>query len=374
MKHTLLIVFAYLFTPCTVHTAQGVIRHPRFEEPLEQRWQWALNEGARQQASKGYCIVYSIQKLMNENSYMSSGNFFSGSVNTSTSLYEIIDQQRNDTSIATAAQKALARIKGKGRSDIKVMKDLAIIVEFPPHQIDPAQIRDVSVCNMELEFEFDGRTILWLGPAEDSQSSDLLRELFESVRNKDAQENLVTAIGTHQPSSKSFAFLSGVLQGKYPSDVREQAAFWLGEQNNPDAIKLLMTTAQSDNSEDLREKAVFAISQMESPEALESLIMLARSAKNSEIRGKAVFWLGQTASRKAISTVEEIASDDADVEVQKQALFSLAQMENDEGVSFLIKIAKTHPKAVIRKHAIMCLGQSEDPRALDAIVEIARAR
>ncbi len=375
MKLIGILILVGIFATCETIPAQTVVTHPRPAEPFERRLHWGLQEGLAARNSKGYCIVYSIQKLMAENSYMSTGSFMTGTVTTSFTLYDVINGGHSiDSNVTDAAEKALRRIRNKGRSEFKVMKDLAIIIEYPAGKTNPEDITDVSICNMELEYQFEGKQIIWLGPAGDTESFAILKSLFDRVRFGEAQENLVSAIGAHKPTPQSFAFLSGVLQGKYPNDTREQAAFWLGWHATPAALKLLVSTAQSDKSEDVREQAVFGISQMETPEALDALIDLARNAKDSEVRQKAVFWLGQSASRKAVGEVEDIVMNDADVEVQKQALYALANTRDENGVEFLIKIARTHPKPALRKHAIYSLGQSEDPKAIEAIISIAKGR
>ncbi|MFN0157568.1 MAG: HEAT repeat domain-containing protein [Bacteroidota bacterium] len=375
MKHIGILIFVGIFAACETIPAQTVTTHPRPTDPFAQRWQWGLKEGLAARNSKGYYIVYSIQKLMAENSYMSTGSFMTGTITTSFTLYDLINGGRSvDSNLTDAAEKALRRIRNKGRAEFKVMKDLAIIIEYPSGKSNPEDITDVSICNMELEFDFEGKTILWLGPAGDPESFAILKNSFPHVRSREPQENLVSAIGAHKPTQESFTFLSGVLEGRYPTDTREQAAFWLGWHATPAALKLLASTAQNDNSEDVREQAVFGISQMETPEALDALIDLARNAKDSEVRQKAVFWLGQSASRKAVGEVEDIVMNDADVEVQKQALYALANAEDEKGVEFLIKIARMHPKPALRKHAIHSLGQSEDPKAIEAIIAIAKGR
>jgi len=420
--------------------SQTIVKHPNPTEKLGIRWEWALSEAKKRNLRDGFWVGYRIQKLMGENSFM--GTFKSHPKPDELTLEEIIFGTKSsmrkkdvddDEAIKEAAQRALKRIKDPNSGEEKVLKDVAILFRFGK-AVSTKNIEKLRVSNLSLYVDFDDKPLIWLDKAEDSESIALIEGLYKDAYSEEIQEKLVTAVGVHESSELTVSFLEKVLTSSDPDDIREKAAFWMGQQNADHALKILLKIAQKDRSQnvrekavfgisqieldgatdaliflaekadddevrekaifwlgqgereealeflikvaknnpssDLREKAVFSISQMDSEKALDALIELAYRAEQNNVRKKAIFWLGQKASKKAVAALSDVVENDSDVEVQKGAVFALTQLPNNEGIPHLIKVAKTHPSKEIRKKAIFWLGQSDDERALDALVEI----
>jgi hypothetical protein len=347
--------------------AQEVVRCPQQNLSLSERWKWASGDGARLIKGKEVWVGYSIKRLMNEDSFMSSGNFYSGAREMRRSLHDVIS---GDTSGQTGGGMAWGR--SEKNNIFKVRKDVAILFGFSGEADADGSLRKIEISNIELSVDLKNKLLLWLGEAEDEQSVNLLTGLFDRLTSTELKKNFVMAIGIHQNSRGVYPFLVGVLKGEQVDDIRSQAAFWLGQLDLPESLPLLAEVAQDDRSARVKEQSVFAISQLSSDESTEALINLARKARDTKVRAKAAFWLGQKASPKAVAILESIISDDETTEVQRQALYALAQIHTSEGVDRLIRIAKTHANPRIRKQAIQCLGQSDDPRALEALIAIVR--
>ena len=360
-------LFLTLIVLSSVLRAQEVVKCPGANLSLSERWKWASRVGSRSIDGKEFWVGYSVKRLMNENSFMNSGNFYSGSMELRRSLYDVVS---GDTSRRNAKDRTWG---GSERNRwIKVLKDVAILFTVSGGLDDEGSLRKLELSDMELNVDLNNKTLLWLGEAADDQSIGLLKGIFDRQLSTGLKKELVTAIGIHQNSSDVFPFLAGVLKGDQTETIRSQAAFWLGQQNRPESLPVLVGVAENDRSDKVKEQAVFAISQLSSEESIEALINLARKGGESRVRGRAAFWLGQKASQKGVATLESIIVDDEEPDVQRQALFALAQIHSAESVDRLIKIAKTHPNLRIRKQAIQCLGQSEDPKALDALIAIVR--
>ncbi|MGB2868218.1 MAG: HEAT repeat domain-containing protein [Bacteroidota bacterium] len=373
----LFVTFFVLAVPSAL-TAQTVVEYGGVTANLESRWQWAQDEAQRSSREAGFWIGYSIQRLMNEDSYIVSGSVVSGSVSGRQNLYDLLAHGHND-SVSRPVYGShnfqdgvtYASRWGK-RNPFKVMKDLAILVRFGQGRNQSRPVEEVRLRNMELEVDLKGRTLFWLGTSEDDQSVVLLQRLFADVGTGDLKESAVNAIGVHLNSKLVSPFLLNVLRSGEISHVRAQAAFWLAEGNSDEALPALADVARNDQSGEVRERSLFAISLLESSAELDTLISLARTARNTEVRRKATFWLGQKASARAVETLEDMLSNDDDVEVQKQALYGLSRIPDGWGVQKLIEVAKTHPNRRIRKQAIICLGQSDDEKALQALIEIVK--
>ena len=322
---------------------------------------------------KGYWLGYSIQRLMEENSFI--GSYYSDKKRNHPTLSEIISGVRlnniDQPDVDIGDCQIIEGMVSAGADDKprkKVTKEIGILFHF--NGTSNKELDDIKISNLSLHVNLKNDPLIWLIGFSPEQSITFLRDQFNNISSADIQEDVVRAVGLHEASDQTFSFLKEILVSDLRNSLREEAAFWLGQQNTDDALTTLMGTAQKDKSEDVREKAIFAISEIENEKATDSLIKLAREADEGNVRSKAMFWLSQRASEKAALVINDIAQNDDDTEVQKQAVFALTQLSDNESIPSLIKIARTHRNPEVRKSAIFWLGQSEDSRALNAIVEI----
>ena len=350
-----LLLLALMLLPMGVG-AQDVSFHPEPTAALGQKWQWA--EDQADDFERGYWIGYSVERLMGEYSFIGSWS----SRGRRMTLHEVLYGEKPEFDFRDR------RHRRDRASERKVAKEVAVLFEFTP---GAAQAREVHVTNVSGHVDFDGRPLLWLGGADDDESLDFVEQQFRRARSDDIKEDLILAVSIHDAPDRVVPILTDALTGDEADDVRESAAFWLGQHGDASALAVLRRTAHDDRSEDVREQAVFAISQMDLPDATEALIDLAQNGPR-DIRKEAIFWLGQKASDRAVEALGDMVHDETDTEVQKQAVFAISQLPDDEGVPLLIEIAKTHPAAKVRKDAIFWLGQSDDPRALEALVALVR--
>jgi hypothetical protein len=356
LPFAILLSFAVLVPAAS---AQDVRLHPDQESALSARWDWAQD---RAPGNGAYWVGFSIERLMGEHS------FYGWSDRDGKSLHELIyGTPSPEESLQDAAQRALAELQRRNGEDRKVIKDLAILFYF---EGGSDRIVDGRIGNLSQSMDLEGAPLFWLGPAEHGESIALVRRQYERAQTEDAKEALISAAGVHDDTPEVVPFLSGILGSREDDDLREKAAFWMGQQDTPAALRILTRVVEEDRSQEVREQAVFAISQMDQEDATDTLINLARHEPNREVRKKAVFWLGQKASKKAVEALRDFVDDDADTEVQKQAVFALSQLPREDATPLLIDIARTHQNPEVRKQAIFWLGQSDDPRALDVLVEL----
>lgn len=356
MRRTQLIVALLigLMWSTGVAQAQDVIHHPESSASLSQKWDWALEEADEESLTR-YWVGYSIERMMSENSFIGSWSDRGKRKTLQELIYGVRSERRNTRSWKD--------------SERKVLKEVAVLFQY---RTGSDEIRDIEVGTLDSQADLDRYPLLWLGGVDVEESLERVQRLYHDAWSVDLKEDMVFALAIHDATGKVVPILTDILTGNEASDIREQAAFWLGQTDDPEALDVLIRTAENDRSGDVREQAVFGISQMETEASTEALIDLAYNADDREVREKAIFWLGQEASDRAVEALGDFVEDDNDTAVQKQAVFALSQIDEDQGIPMLIRIARTHPKPEVRKQAIFWLGQSEDPRALDALVELVR--
>jgi len=351
----------------------------RSSEPgsLQAKVDRVVGEASASAPGRAFWIGYCIERLTGEDSHI--GTYVDGRGSRDVTIADIlagksgpVSPEETSGDVQKAAQAALERIDRKGEGGKKVVKELGLFPKFGADK--PPLLAGFEMSDLDLSLDFEGAPLYWLGKVPESESLDLVGSLYGRNRGEEVREGLIAAAGCHGSAKLVLPFLERVLGGDGSDDLRRQAAFWIGQQNDADGLRLLVRTARTDRSEEVREGAVFSISQVELPAAVDELIALARTAERGDVRKQAVFWIGQMASEKSGKALEEFARKDADVEVQEQAVFALSQLPDNGGVEPLIKLAKTHPDPRVRKKAVFWLGECDDPRALDALVGIIKGK
>ncbi len=369
-----MMLFVLLTTiPGSCAVAQEILKAPSSLSTLDERWNWAQQQIERREFSKGGWIAFSIDKMMNEDSWI--GSFSTFPDENKPSFYELITgmQIQDPTEdVRQRARQTLSRME-KQKSGKKVLKEIAFLLRIPGANNPERRIEAIKATNITLRVDVEELPVVWLGKSGTDESLSFFISLYKAAKTNKEKKQLLMACGMHENPGAS-GFLRSVVEGKEEELVRSEAVFWMGQQDADGTLEFLTEVAKTDKSREVSEKAVFAISQLDRDEATDVLIALGRTASSRSLKKKAIFWLGQRASSKAAESLAEFVYQGEDIEVQKQAVFALTQLKQGGGVTEIIKVAKSHRHPEIRKQAIFWLGQSDDPRAFETIVEIAKGK
>ncbi len=358
MKHTkyhILITILTFLVLSQFCFSETVIKHANPNEALAKRWNWALDQAKDRKCNDGFWIGYSIEKWMGENSFIGSfrGNDWDGKISLSEIIYgKKVEVKESDLSddevIRETATKALKRIYDAETEKEKIQKDVAILLRFDRSKA----IKKVKVSNLSLHVDLENLPLIWLDNANYEQSLALIDKMYTSAGEDELKEKMLTAAGIHGRSEFVVSFLKKALRSDESTDVREKAAFWLGQQDREDALKILVETTRKDRSIDVRKKAVFGLSQMKLPAATDAMIDLAQSTENEEVRKQAIFWLGQKEDSRALQLLIKIANSDDSEEVREKAVFAISQQKDETAVEALIQLAEKGKSYNTRKKAI----------------------
>jgi HEAT repeat protein len=217
-----------------------------------------------------------------------------------------------------------------------------------------------------------GLPFVWLTGVRPEESvaflASLARKLEDDGSSEDAAQSALAAVALTAHASADDA-LEGLIARGEEHELREKAAFWIGNSRGRHGFEILKAKLTDPDSR-FRRHLTFAFSQSPVPEAVDVLIGMAKRDSEGEVRGQALFWLAQKAANKAAETIQNAIRDDPDEDVKKKAVFALSQLRGDQAVTELIRVARTNRNPEVRKQAIFWLGQSRDPRALTFIEEI----
>src|SRR5882757_569670 len=227
-----------------------VLRHPDPSQPLAQRIEWARNQ-ARQMGRRTYWIGYQVARpsWLEHSVYVDRGAEVKGEGIT------ISGHMFGDCQGFTFRGVRLAPLMGGGDSD-----DIAVLFGFTADQSGKVTVNHVHVASLYLPMDFHGRTLYWLGNATDAQSLPIVDGLFTSTPQAELREDIVAAIGIHGSSDAVIPILLRVLNSREPTDVRSQAAEWLGFHPSAAAVAALSRAARTDPAGDVRREAAEALS------------------------------------------------------------------------------------------------------------------
>ena len=327
-----------------------VLRHPDPSQPLAQRWDWARTQ-ARQLSRRTYWIGYTIKRpsWLEHSVYVDRGMEVKGQNIT------LSGRMFGDFQGFMFRGVRLARLTGSNDSD-----DIVILLGFTD-QSGKVALSHVHVASFYLPMDFRGRTLLWLGDAADAQSLPAVEALFAATPQPELREDVVAAIGIHGSSDLVVPILLRLLTSREPTDVRAQAAEWLGFHPTRAAVVALSAATRTDQAGDVRRQAAEALADNTLPAATDSTIAVAKTAGDPDARRAAVEGLGQKGSDRALATLVAIANTDRDEDVQRAAVEALGEMPSGRGLNAVREIARSHSRPDVRRAAVETLGEQLPP-------------
>ncbi len=186
--------------------------------------------------------------------------------------------------------------------------------------------------------------------------------------------------------------------------TRRNAVFWLGQNGDPRARRMLHTVIENSREESrVRSHAIFSLSQSGDPVAAEFgylrtiyarldddelkeavfhgmmqdegagghwLIERARdSNESSRLRKSALFWAGQRAATPT-ADILSVYRDAKDSGLREHAIFVLSQRQDEAATEALIRIARKDDDKSMRGKALFWLAQKNDPRVTKLIADL----
>jgi len=213
------------------------------------------------------------------------------------------------------------------------------------------------------------QAVFWLSQVGSERAVTALDSILQSAADPEIQKKALFALSQISGARAGQILRDYAERSDAPEDSREQAIFWLGQQNSAENAAFLRGLYAHMTSDDLREKVIFSLSQMGGAENARWLLDLAQNDREPvEMRKKALFWAGQTgASITDLAALYDHTSND---EIKEQLIFVYSQRDEPAAVEKLIDIAKRDANPELRKKAVFWLGQSRDPRARQALLDI----
>jgi hypothetical protein len=146
--------------------------------------------------------------------------------------------------------------------------------------------------------------IFWAGQVGQAGTAREIATLI-SDPDQEIGKGALFAISQQKDDDAARTLIAAARDHDLASEVRKSAVFWLGQTASERATEGLKSMISDENA-DVKKQAVFALSQMKTDKSLDALIDIARTSKDREVRKSALFWLGQSNDPRALKLFEEI--------------------------------------------------------------------
>ena len=334
----------------------SVVQCPNQTTSLEGRWQWAMEQMARQPVTKHIWIGFSIERLMSEHSFIGRWPVDPDYPTLSERIYDIRVELPE-------------RSYSRYRVHHKVIKEVAYLFEM---NRTTKSIGQIQTSNISLTVYMNRGVLFWLGKVGHAQAFSLLRKLYDDTNDDYLKKRLMGRI-TDFDHPQVVSFLDDVLRNEKSERVRKEAVEELDHYQSQGSLDILLRTVRNDPSVAVKKEAIDNLSHIESSAAEDALIEIAKTGSPPIVRREAIDKLRDIASDKVINCMVSIINQDANVEIQQEALESLTRIENDKALDALIRICQTHNRPRIRREGIKELRDIDElrlsafPKAIDCL-------
>jgi len=149
------------------------------------------------------------------------------------------------------------------------------------------------------------KATFWLGNARGHHGFEVLRRIVKEDTSDRVRDKAVFGLSISK-EPEAVGVMIDVAKNDRSSHVRSQALFWLAHKAGEKAAATITAAIENDPDTEVKKRAVFALQQLPADEGVPLLIQVARTNKNPAVRKQAMFWLGQSNDPRAVRFFEEV--------------------------------------------------------------------
>ena len=279
-------------------------------------------------------------------------------------LFEQSLQEEPEYAAEALYYQALAYYRMGGRSNYdRAMGKLGAQAERYP---EAASRGDAAELMIRIEGELARRGDAQAAERLARQAEHLEQERSASERDAEIKAMALQAL-IMADEEKAIQYLSQVLRNRTPetAELRGQAVFILGQQESAETLDLMLDVVRNDPDPEVKETAAFWLSQVDDPRAIDATIeILNDPTLDGDLKGQLIFALAQTDDPRAGRILRDYASrPDVDPEVRGMAVHGLAQHPSPENAALLKQVFQETDDPEVRDQILFALTQM--PGAVD---------
>ena len=149
------------------------------------------------------------------------------------------------------------------------------------------------------------KVTFWLGSTRGHRGYEILRGIVTQDASDHVRDKAIFGLSVSKEPEAITTMIEAAKNDRSPH-VRGQALFWLAQKAGQKAATAISSAIDTDPDTEVKKKAVFALQQLPPDEGVPLLIQVARSNRNPAVRKQAMFWLGQSQDPRALKFFEEV--------------------------------------------------------------------
>jgi HEAT repeat protein len=228
----------------------------------------------------------------------------------------------------------------------------------------------LHVAQTDPDPEVRGQAVFWISQVPGERAMSVLSQILLKSSDPELRGKALFALGQSNTQEGTRILREYATDASQPSDLRQTAIFWLGQQKGGAQNTAFLRDLYSKlTDQELKGKVLFSLSQGNSPDRAAWLLQVAqRSTETMEARKQALFFAGQAGA--SLDQLSRMYDELPPGELREQMIFVFSQSRDPGALDKLISIARTDKDPESRKKALFWVGQSHDPRALKALTEV----
>lgn len=217
------------------------------------------------------------------------------------------------------------------------------------------------------------KPLVWLTGVDARRSIEAHAEIARRPGKFDDRDDALAMLALHD-SDAGLATLREFILGDNDEDEREDALTWYGLALLPGRYDELKGLETQIRGAEVREELTFLYYRAGNEDAVHRLLSMARDDASEDVREQAAFWLGQLANRRMAAKMGIDPDDESSIDdEEKHALFALSRMESGRSREALVRLVRTGKNYGIRKQALFWLTRDEpDGQVIDLLEELLR--
>jgi HEAT repeat protein len=176
---------------------------------------------------------------------------------------------------------------------------------FVLYRVENGAISKIRMFSEDCALDGGGLALHWLTGVRAGDSIAVLGTFASESSSRSLADGALSALAMHADPAALERLITAARQGS-TTHLRGQALFWLAQRAGDKAIGTISDAIDKDPETEVKRRAVFALSQLPKDEGVPRLIQLARTNGNPVVRKQAMFWLGQSNDPRALKFFEEI--------------------------------------------------------------------
>lgn len=228
---------------------------------LQTGWSQAFSQAG----SNDSWIVFSFDRMMCERCFQGS---WSPDSRWKRTISDVLSgRPASGDTVQDAVRRTLDGMDDEAREQRMVLKEMAVLV-----RVDRGRVIDVHHANLESPFDFDGRTVYWLGKQQPTAIAGLFSTRDVLRWQTEARKGWVWTLGSLDQPATVLPLLTALYDDEPEMEVRKAVVFATGNQQVPAAVTRLTSIIRSKDELEVRKAAVYALGNNDLPAARAALL------------------------------------------------------------------------------------------------------